>query len=223
VKLRTVAAGLGVAVLAVGCGSGSSGGQASVQPTVSTTTAPPVTPTETTPTSAPPTVPASTPPSSFSDTATTTSTATPSETTTVTSCQSADLKLSLGPTDGAAGTTYQEVVFTNTGDSSCTLHGFPGVSYVDAGGAIIGKPTTEDPGARITVVLAVHGQAHSLLRQPDAGNFPASRCHLTTTDRLQVYPPGETHQLFVTDRTQVCATGLGRGGIGPVRSGVGSP
>jgi hypothetical protein len=220
VNLRIVVAGLGLAVLAVGCGSSSSGGNASVQPSISTTPSTSVTPTGSGPASTPPTSPVTTPPQSSSSSPAPTVTDT---TTNLTSCQSANLKLSLGPSDGAAGTTYQEVVFTNTGTSSCTLHGFPGVSYVDAGGTIIGKPTTEDPGARITVVLAVKGKAHSLLRQPDAGNFPAARCHLTTTDRLQVYPPGETHQLFVTDRTQVCATGLGRGGIGPVRAGVGSP
>jgi Protein of unknown function (DUF4232) len=136
-------------------------------------------------------------------------------------CLSSNLTLSLGVGQGAAGTSYQVVVFTNKGAAACHLHGYPGVSFVNTSGVILGKPSTEDSGKVKTVTLAPGGAANALLRQPDPGNFPPSRCHQTTADRLQVYPPGETVQLFVTDHVPVCTTAAGRTGIGPVLAGNG--
>jgi hypothetical protein len=207
VNPRIVAIGLGVAALAAGCGSSSSVGAASPPPTAIATT------------------PAPTP----SVTLTTTPTATPTPTPTVTvtapvagaGCTSGQLKLSLGVAQGTAGTTYQTIVFTNTGSTACTLFGYPGVSYVDAKGAIIGKPSSRDPGKKKTITLAPNGQANALLRQPDPGVFAPSSCHMTTADRLQVYPPDQTVALFVHDNAQVCTTGAGRSGIGPILAGDG--
>jgi hypothetical protein len=140
----------------------------------------------------------------------------------VQTCFSIHLKLSLGMSQGAAGTFYQNVVLTNDGTVACTLYGYPGVSYVDSSGALIGSPTSEDAGKKKTITLAVGGQANALLRQPDAGNFPPASCHMTTADRLRVYPPGNTVPLFVHDATQVCTTSAGRGGIGTMHAGSGS-
>jgi hypothetical protein len=140
----------------------------------------------------------------------------------VSRCLSSNLTLSLGIGQGAAGTQYQAIVFTNNGSSACELHGYPGVSYVTASGAQIGVPSSEDAGKIKTIKLAASGgQANALLRQPDAGNFPPSACHMTTSNRLKVYPPGETVPLFVHDKVQVCTTSSGRAGIGPVLAGNG--
>jgi hypothetical protein len=139
-----------------------------------------------------------------------------------TGCLSANLGLSIGVSQGTAGTSYQTVVLTNHGTVKCTLFGYPGVSYVDGVGNIIGKPAKQDPGAKRTITLGARGgQANALLRQPDPGNFSPSACHATTADRLRVYPPGETHPLFVTDPVQVCSTATGRAGIGPMLAGSG--
>jgi Protein of unknown function (DUF4232) len=208
----TITLMLGAAGLLAGCGSSSNGSTTS-EPTggVTPTAHPTHPPTSTTPT-IPPTSAAPTP------TATVTVTAAPA----VSRCLSSHLKLTLGLGQGAAGTTYQVIVFTNEGSAACELHGYPGVSFVDASGAQLGRPATEDPGKRKTHVLdAAGGQANALLRQPDPGNFPASSCHVTTADRLKVYPPGETVALFVHDAVQVCTTAAGRTGIGPVLAGNG--
>jgi hypothetical protein len=45
-------------------------------------------------------------------------------------CASKDLSLALGEAEGAAGTVYRPLKFTNVSDFPCVLHGFPGVSYV---------------------------------------------------------------------------------------------
>jgi hypothetical protein len=139
----------------------------------------------------------------------------------ITRCFSIHLAPSLGVSQGTAGTTYQTVVLTNTGTAACTLFGYPGVSFVDSSGALIGKPASEDAGKKKLIKLAVGGQANALLRQPDPGNFSPSACHETTADRLRIYPPGETVPLFVHDAVRVCSTAAGRTGIGTMRAGNG--
>jgi hypothetical protein len=136
-------------------------------------------------------------------------------------CRSRHLSLSLGGSQGAAGTTYQSVVLTNTGSRSCTLFGYPGVSFVDSGGALLGKPSSQDPGTKKKVTLAPGGQANTLLRQPNPGNFDPTTCSPTTADRLRVYPPGNKGALFVHDAVQVCTTSAGRTGVTPVAAGAG--
>jgi hypothetical protein len=211
VNIRVVVLGLGAVVLLAGCGSSSSGGAVN-QPSgvAASTPAPSPTPTHTHASHSP------------------TPTPTPTATVTVTApaaaspCSSSHLKLSLGIGQGTAGTTYQVLVLTNTGSSPCTLFGYPGVSFVDASGAIIGKPAVRDHGAEHTITIASSGgAANALSRQPDAGNFPASACQMKTADRVRVYPPGQTVPLFAHDPVQVCSTAKGRTGIGPMLAGNG--
>jgi hypothetical protein len=198
--------------LVAGCGSGSSGGPGT-QPSGVAVSTPAAhhhhhhTPAPPTPTSPP--------------TAAPTATVTVTAPAAVSRCLSIHLTLSLGLGQGTAGSSYQNIVLTNTGSAACTLYGYPGVSFVDASGALIGKPSSEDAGTKKTVTLAAGGAAHALLRQPDAGNFPPSACHKTTADRLRVYPPGETNPLFVHDAQQVCSTSAGRTGIGVMLAGSG--
>lgn len=199
--------GLGMVALVAGCGSGSSGGTVT-QPTAVAVATPTSTPTHSH-TAAPP--PASSP----------TATVTVTAPTAATRCLSSHLALTLGASQGTAGTSYQAVVLTNTGSAACTLFGHPGVSFVDASGAQIGKPASQDHATKKTITLAPGGQANALLRQPDAGNFAPSACHETTADRLRVYPPGETVPLFVHDAVQVCSTAAGRTGIGTMHAGSG--
>lgn len=157
---------------------------------------------------------------SASPTTTVTVTATPSPSTAP--CATSQLKLSYGISQGTAGTTYQVLVFTNTGSSPCTLFGYPGVSFLDANGAIIGKPSSRDHGAEHTITLAASGgQANALSRLPDVGNFAASACQPKKAKRIRVYPPNQTAALFLHDSGQVCSTSAGRTGIGPVRAGNG--
>jgi hypothetical protein len=204
--------GITAALAAAGCGGASSGGTKDVSLGTTPThhhsrTSTPVTPTTTTATSVPQ----------------------PTNTVTVTSapvgiprCLSSHLALSLGSSQGAAGSTYTPIVLTNTGSSTCELHGFPGVSFVDASGHLIGKPARETAGAEKTITLKSGSAANSTLHQPQPGNFDPSACQATTADRLRVYPPGETNPLFIKDAIQVCSTATGRTDITALASGTGS-
>jgi hypothetical protein len=136
-------------------------------------------------------------------------------------CASSQLKLSVGIGQGTAGTSYQVLVLTNTGAAPCTLFGYPGVSFVDSSGAIIGKPATRDTGTEHTITLAVGGAANALSRQPEPGNFAPAACQVKTADRVRVYPPNQKVALFANDAVQVCSTAKGRTGIGPMLAGTG--
>ncbi|HEX4323202.1 MAG TPA: DUF4232 domain-containing protein [Gaiellaceae bacterium] len=108
--------------------------------------------------------------------------------------------------DGAAGSTYFKLEFTNLSGSACTLTGYPGVSGVDRSGHQLGTAAGHDPAtAAHTVTLANGATKAATLRIVEAGNFPASTCHLTTAAGLRVYPPNQTASKLVPFPFRACA------------------
>jgi hypothetical protein len=106
---------------------------------------------------------------------------------------------------GAAGSVLPYLVLTNTSSVSCTLQGWPGVSFVGNGdGTQIGAAGDMDTSSpHDTVLLAPGGSAHSPLRISNALNYSAADCDPLPADGLRVFPPGETESLFAptTDLT----------------------
>jgi len=100
---------------------------------------------------------------------------------------------------GAAGSTYVHLVLRNTGSATCTLQGWPGVSFVgDTDGTQIGNAASEDRSApHPTVTLAAGQEAVAPLRITNAENYPSGKCDPTSPDGLRVYPPGSKQSLFV--------------------------
>jgi hypothetical protein len=113
----------------------------------------------------------------------------------------------LGAPNGAAGSTYLPIVFTNTGTASCTLYGYPGVSL--AGGsppAQIGAAAERNSSpAPTTVTLAPGGTANAVLQVTVAGDYPAATCKPTAATALVVYPPNQTASVSVPYSTTGCA------------------
>lgn len=100
------------------------------------------------------------------------------------------------------------LVLTNTGATSCTLQGWPGVSFVGGGdGAQIGAAATQDQAsAHPTVTLAPGQAAVAPLKIGQAGNYSSADCGPRTPDGFRVYPPGSKQSLFVRDTSyQACA------------------
>jgi len=122
-------------------------------------------------------------------------------------CLASNLKGSLGTSQGAAGTLYTDLVLTNTSGASCTLYGYPGVSFVTGpGGSEIGAPADRNSISPVTqVTLAPGGQANVLIALTDVGVYPAAQCQPTSVSWLRVYPPGDYGSLYVQDSTQTCA------------------
>jgi len=140
-------------------------------------------------------------------------------------CPTSALHLSIGTGNGAAGSIYYPLVFTNTSGEPCTLFGYPGVSFVTGiGGSRIGHAATRNSDApRQTVTLAPGGVAHATLQVVQALNFPPARCHLTTAHWLKVYPPNQTKPVYLNFTAKTCAA-RGKGvrvlNVAPVRPGA---
>ena len=101
---------------------------------------------------------------------------------------------------GGAGHIYPFLVLTNKGSTACTVKGYPGVSFVGNGnGTQLGAAATrEAAGITITTLTLAPGQsAHSQLSITVAGNYDPTTCKPKAADGLRVYPPDETHSLFI--------------------------
>jgi hypothetical protein len=122
-------------------------------------------------------------------------------------CPTRSLGLKLGLAQGAAGSTYQVIDFTNISHVTCTLYGYPGVSL--AGGkpvTQIGLPAAESHAtARKLVTLSPGAVANAVLQIAQAVNFPAAKCGLVTAHYLQIYPPNQTTPVYLHYTSQTCA------------------
>src|SRR5215470_1470594 len=126
--------------------------------------------------------------------------------------------------NGAAGTIYYPLEFTNLSAHSCSLHGFPGVSAIDRGGRQLGSPAGWDSGTSNTVILAPGATAHAVLEYHDAVLGQSPGCHsVSTASELRVYPPDQrtaTHAFF---DLQACShAGPVYMDVGPIQPGAGT-
>ena len=188
-----------VAVLAAACGGST----------------PAATPTKTVTVTASPQAPAGTSPG--------TATGTPAAPGAAAPCPTRSLGLKPGLSQGAAGSVYQVLDFTNISNVPCTLYGYPGVSL--AGGhpvTQVGLAASEDPTTPRKLVTLAPGQvANALLRIVDALNFPASRCGPVKTQWIQVYPPTQTTPIYLAYKTTGCSKPVRILSVSVVQSGSG--
>jgi hypothetical protein len=101
---------------------------------------------------------------------------------------------------------YRTLDFTNITSTSCTLYGYPGVSFVAAiGGNQIGAAASRSPASKLLVVLAPGKKAHAVLDLLDVLNFPASKCAATDAHWIKVYPPNQFSASYVAWTAKVCS------------------
>jgi hypothetical protein len=124
--------------------------------------------------------------------------------------------------NGAAGTIYYPVEFSNTGSSACTLAGFPGVSAVNKSDHQLGLAAKRTRGFTAHTVTIQPGQtAHAMLGITEAEVIGG--CHNATASGLKVYPPNEfTKQLVMHFTFSVC-TNKPSMRVYPVTPGIGVP
>jgi hypothetical protein len=137
----------------------------------------------------------------------TTSVATTSTTTTTTTtpspapgaCRSSQAALAIERTSGAAGSAYVTIRLTNTGPTSCTTQGYPGVSLVGHGdGTQLGAAADRDRSVTpARVQVAAGGHTSFVVRVGQAANYDAAKCRPVAADGFRVYLPGETSALFL--------------------------
>jgi hypothetical protein len=100
---------------------------------------------------------------------------------------------------GAAGSYGVAIILTNSGQRSCTLQGWPGVSFVgDGNGTQIGASAALDrSSSHETHTLAAGGEVQTIVQIAQTGNYDASECRPQATDGFRVYPPGSLESIFV--------------------------
>lgn len=140
-------------------------------------------------------------------------------------CATADLKLTVGPANGAAGSFYYPLQFTNVTGLTCGMYGYPGVAFVTGeGGSLIGGPAVRNPTfPKETVTLAPGATVHASLQVAIAANYPPKVCKPATAHVLQVYPPNQYTALYVAFTAQTCTGSIPSGstlGIYVVRPGA---
>ena len=138
-----------------------------------------------------------------------------------TRCATGQLRVTVVPGDSAAGHLGLRVVFTNTGSGSCTMFGYPGVSFVTgASGAQVNDAAQRAGGPSVLVAVASGGSAHADLLLTQVGNYPVAACRPVSVAGFRVYPPDETGAVFVGSVQQVCSVrGTGVAQVYPVQSG----
>jgi len=125
---------------------------------------------------------------------------------------------------GAAGTIYYPLEFTNLSAHSCSLHGFAGVSAIDRGGRQLGSPAGWNSGTSNTVILAPGATAHAVLEYHDAVIGQSPGCHsVSTASELRVYPPDRRTAAHAFFDLQACShAGPIYMDVGPIQPGAGT-
>jgi hypothetical protein len=123
----------------------------------------------------------------------------------VPACATDQLKTTTQGTTSGAGSTEFELVFQNTGSSPCTLHGYPGVSFVKIHNTQLGKAASRTGGATPVVTLIPDAHAYADVRTVNGqGGYSAAQCDLTTVPTLRVYPPNQTESTNIPWNTEEC-------------------
>ena len=145
----------------------------------------------------------------------------------VPACAAADLGawVAVSQGNGAAGSIYYPLQFTNLSRHACAMRGFPGVSAIDRNGHQLGSPAGWATGvAAHTVVLAPGATAHTIMRYSDVTVTTAPGCHpVFSTFELRVYPPGQYSATYAAFGLEACShAGPIYLSVEPVLPGVGT-
>lgn len=121
-------------------------------------------------------------------------------------CKVADLSLSLSEGEGTAGTYYRSLVFTNKGTRTCTIQGFPGVSYVAGDDGHQVGPSAKRNGEKGPAITLEPGEsAYADVGFVQVMNYDPAVCQPTETRGIRVYPPHEYDSMFVPSPGTGCA------------------
>ena len=152
-------------------------------------------------------------PTTVASTATTTAAATGAQVTTPATparpgrCVSSGLLASLGQSQGAAGHSYVALLLTNRSRVTCTLDGYPGVSFTAGTDAHqIGAPAQRDRRFGAAPVTLVPGATvHATVDVANYANYGQQACQPARATGFRIFPPGSTGSLFIGAPQTVCS------------------
>jgi hypothetical protein len=133
-----------------------------------------------------------------------------------------------GQGNGAAGTIYYPLEFTNLSGHACSMYGFPGVSAISRGGQQLGRPANWKSGGSFgtprTVIVPPGATAHAILAYHDVAVSTTSGCDpVNTTFELRVYPPDQRGATFAFFDLKACShAGPIYLSVGAIKPGVGT-
>ncbi|MFI7030518.1 DUF4232 domain-containing protein [Microbispora rosea] len=218
----TLTAGAAVlALLAAGCGTGTTPSAASAPPartTTARTTAPHTTAAQTTAPSAADTGRATAAGAASArygaaarTTATQTTGAAPQR------CRTTGLRARVGRQDPGAGNRYAPLVLTNTSGKTCWVYGFVGLVLIDGRGDVLRTRTRRESVTPHRVTLRPGASAHARLHWTVVPSGHETRCPASA--RLMIIPPDEVAHLEVPFSATVCDDG--RIDVRPMAPGAG--
>jgi hypothetical protein len=106
--------------------------------------------------------------------------------------------------NGAAGSIYYHLDFTNTSGGTCHLYGYPGVSATTSNGTQLGDAAARDSAVPASYVnIPPGGTAHAVLRYSDV-EVSTSGCKPADAALLKVYPPNDSGARFAFFSLPVC-------------------
>jgi hypothetical protein len=91
--------------------------------------------------------------------------------------------------NGALGTIFYHLEFTNLSGHACTLQGFPFVFALNLSGHQIGNPAVFNHSFPSNVTVGNGKTIHAELGIVETGNFPPSACKPVTAAGLKVFAP----------------------------------
>ena len=143
-------------------------------------------------------------------------------------CAASSLRVTVGPPDSAAGSSYYPLDFPTVSQQSCTLYGFPAVWFAASdGGTTIGQGAVRNRAfAPSLATLTAGTTVHADLQVQVAQSYPASVCKPVTAHWLKVYPPASYVPVYVSFTAMTCTGHIPSGstlGIYVIRPGVTGP
>jgi uncharacterized protein DUF4232 len=145
----------------------------------------------------------------------------------VPACTAGDLGVwvAVSQGNGAAGSVFFPLQFTNLSRHACAMRGFPGVSAIDRNGHQLGSPASWNHAVPArTVVLAAGATAHTILRYSDVAVTTSPGCRpVFSTFELRVYPPGQRSATDAAFDLEACShAGPIYLSVEPILPGVGT-
>jgi hypothetical protein len=134
-------------------------------------------------------------------------------------CTTANLDVWLNTNgNGAAGSSYYSLNFTNLSAGTCSLYGYPGISAITQAGVQVGSAASRNGAHPVSVITltsarsakgletsTAHNTATVILQITVAENFPQATCVPITAAGLRVYPPNQKESTVVPYPFVACA------------------
>jgi Protein of unknown function (DUF4232) len=109
--------------------------------------------------------------------------------------------------NGAAGTIFYQLKFTNLSGHRCILRGYPGVSGIDLHGHRLGAAAVRQSSPVHLITLNSGATAKANLGIAESSFFPPATCRPTTAAGLRVYAPNQAVGKAIPFPFGVCSHG----------------